>query len=88
MSNASDGPQPVAGWIRALAWVLVVGSLLGLLGAGSELVNRGFAGVPWRRVAPFVLLGVWIMPLIFIVAWRRRAPRRWPGLGTALWRSR
>ena len=87
MSRATDGPKPVAGWVRVLAWVIVISSCVAAIGAASQLWHRGIFAVPWLRVAPFMLLVAWMMPLFWIVAATGRPPRRWWGLGTRLWQS-
>ena len=81
-----DEPQPIATWARVLAWVIVASSGLAAIGVVLELSRRSLSDVSWWLVAPFVVSAVWGLPLFFIVAFTGRAPRRWWGVGTQLWR--
>lgn len=81
-----DEPQPVATWARVLAWIIVASSCVAAIGAVLELSRRSLSDVSWWLAAPFVVSAVWVLPLFFIVAFTGRAPRRWWGLGTHLWR--
>jgi hypothetical protein len=89
MNSEADAPGPVAGWARALAWVIVVASILAIIGAVVGLM-RGAPRLPfpWFILVLLAVALVWTLPLFWIVAIRGRPPRHWWGLGSHLWQSK
>jgi len=87
MDISSDGPKPIASWVRVFAWVIVVASFLAVVGVILQLSSGRSLGVPWYVLSVFVLIAAWKLPLFWIVALKGRAPRQWLGLGTYLWQT-
>ena len=89
MTGETQVPGPVAGWARALAWVIVIASILAAAGAVLGLM-RGAPRLPfpWFILVLFVAALVWTLPLFWIVAIRGRPPRYWWGLGSQHWQSK
>src|ERR1700733_12029739 len=75
-------PRPVRMWARALAGVIVI---LGIPATGLAIYSP-FAGGVWPRVhwAIQVAAAIWLLPLFIFVAIKGRAPRTWPGVGSAI----
>jgi uncharacterized membrane protein YhdT len=81
-------PGSVATWARVLAWVLVVGSCVMVLGVSLRLAAGHLPSAPWYQLAFFVLPAIWVLPVFWIVALTGRPPKHWFGLGENLWRVR
>jgi hypothetical protein len=89
MNERLVAPAAVAGWVRALAWIIVVASCVAAAGVVFGLI-RGMPmpPVPWYLAAVFLVATIWALPLFWIVAFTGRAPRYWLGLGSHHWQSR
>ena len=88
MNSEAGVPGSVAGWARALTWVIVVASLLATVGAVLGLMRGGPLPLPWYIIVLLGVAVVWMLPLFWIVAIRGRPPRQWWGLGSHHWRSK
>ena len=89
MNSEADVPRPVAGWARALAWVIVGASILAAVGAVVGLTHGApRLPFPWFMLVLFATAVVWTLPLFWIVAIRGRAPTHWWGLGSHLWQTK
>jgi hypothetical protein len=78
--------RPVKGWVRALAWVIVLASVISLGGLIYLFIARGvWPSTGWPGIFRILLVAavIWLWPLFAFVAIKGRAPRSWPGLGSA-----
>jgi hypothetical protein len=90
-------PRPVRLWVRALAWVIVITGIPAIAWRSYTLLAKGVGPEIFREFIEHPLTGVlraiqvaamiWLFPLFTFVALKGRAPRSWPGLGSAAWKG-
>jgi hypothetical protein len=89
MNHGATSPEPVAGWARVLAWIIVLLSCIVPVGVLVRLMRGAPAPpVPWYVLLLFAVAVIWVLPLFWIVAIRGRPPRYWFGFGLQHWQSR
>jgi ATP-dependent Clp protease adaptor protein ClpS len=77
-----DAPSTVRWWARALAWIIVICALL----AYGTSIYRFFQRPTWPDAlqALQIFISLWLLPLFAYAAFKGKAPRSWPGIGSAL----
>jgi hypothetical protein len=83
MTRDSVRPRRIRTWVRALAWVV---TLTGVPAAAAYLYALIVGSNQWSRpqAAIYLLVLVWMLPVIAFTAVQGTAPRHWPGF--AIWR--